>query len=174
MDDMKTQKHAGFTLIELVAMLLVMGIIAVVVVSRWTLSDTEQIGQIAVIKSHLRHAQSKAMSSSSNWYIHFETSPAQYTLYQDKEEGDVLKYFPGVPEPDPDPDPNEPTPIALESGISRTAALIAEPYVIFDYLGRPYLNDTGTLGTQLAVAKIIISSSTGKNIEIKPETGFIP
>ena len=161
MDDMKTQKHAGFTLIELVAMLLVMSIIAMVVVNRWTLSDTEQIGQVAVIKSHLRHAQSKAMSSYSNWYIHFETSPAQYTLYK---EGDGSKYFPG------EADYN----VALESGISRAVALIAEPYVIFDYLGRPYLNDTGTPGTQLAVATTIISSSTGKNIEIKPETGFIP
>ena len=157
MDDMKTQKHAGFTLIELVAMLLVMSIIAGVVVSRWTLSDTEQIGQVAVIKSHLRHAQSKAMSSSSNWYIHFETSPARYTLY--KKEGSVLKHFPGETADN----------MALESGISPSGT-----YVLFDYLGRPYLNDTGAPGTQLAGATTIINSSTGKNIEIKPETGFIP
>ena len=155
MDDMKTQKHAGFTLIELVAMLLVMSIIAVVVVSRWTLSDTEQIGQVAVIKSHLRHAQSKAMSSSSNWYIHFETSPAQYTLYQDKEEGDVLKYFPGETADN----------MALESGISPSGT-----YVLFDSLGRPY---TDLIPTQQIGVRIIISSSAG-NIEIKPETGFIP
>jgi type II secretory pathway pseudopilin PulG len=153
MDDMKTQKHAGFTLIELVAMLLVMGIIAVVVVSRWTLSDTEQIGQIAVIKSHLRHAQSKAMSSSSNWYIHFETSPARYTLY--KKEGSVLKYFPGETADN----------MALESGISPSGT-----YVLFDSLGRPY---TDLIPTQQIGVRTIITSSAG-NIEIKPETGFIP
>ncbi len=155
MDDMKAQKHAGFTLIELIAMMLLMAIITTVVVSRWTLSDTEQIGQIAVIKSHLRYAQSKAMSSSSDWYIHFETTPAQYTL----KEGVDSKYFPG------ETDYN----MALESGISPS-----ETYVLFDSLGRPYPNNTGTPGTQLADATTIISSSAGKNIEIKPETGFIP
>ena len=170
MDDMRTPKNAGFTLIELVAMLLLMGIIITVVVNRWNLSDTEQIGQIEVIKSHLRYAQSRAMSSSSPWYIHFETTPAQYTLYK---EGDGSKYFPGVTEPDPDPDPNEPNPIALESGIALTASLIAEPFVLFDYLGRPYLNDAGTLGTQMDAVKTIITSSAG-DIKIRPETGFIP
>ena len=154
MDEMKTQKHTGFTLIEIIAVMLIMAIIGVVIVSRWTLSDPEQIGQIAVIKSHLRYAQSRAMSSSSNWYIHFETSPAQYTLYK---EGDGSKYFPG------EADYN----VALESGISPSGT-----YVLFDYLGRPY---TDLIGTQQDPTQVreIITSSAG-NIEIKPETGFIP
>jgi prepilin-type N-terminal cleavage/methylation domain-containing protein len=170
MHDMKTQKHAGFTLIELVAVLLLIGIIITVVVSRWTLGDSALTVQMDVIKSHLRYAQSKAMSSSSPWYIHFEETPGRYSLYK---EGDGLKYFPGVTEPDPDPDPSAPNPIALESGIALTASLIAEPFVIYDSLGRPYLNNTGTLGTQLAAVTTIINSSAG-DIAIKPETGFIP
>ncbi|MFC1567456.1 prepilin-type N-terminal cleavage/methylation domain-containing protein [Thermodesulfobacteriota bacterium] len=160
MDDMGTQKKAGFTLIEFIAVLMIMGILSVVIVSRWTLSDTELIGQIEVIKSHLRYAQSRAMSSSSNWYVHFETTPAQYTLYK---AGDGSKHFPG------ETDDN----MTLKPGISFTAALTAAPYVIFDYLGRPYLNSSGTLGTQIAEVTTIITSSAG-NIEIKPETGFIP
>jgi len=63
--------------------------------------------------------------------------------------------------------------MTLKSGISFTAALTAAPYVIFDYLGRPYLNNSGTPGTQIATATTIITSSVG-NVEIKPETGFIP
>jgi MSHA pilin protein MshC len=160
MDDMGTPKNAGVTLIEIIAVLLIIGILGVVTVSRWTLSDTEQIGQIKIIKSHLRYAQSRAMSSSSLWYIHFETTPARYTLYNAE---DVLKHFPG------ETDDN----MALESGISLAAALGTEPFVIFDYLGRPYLNNTGALGTQLAAVTTIINSSAG-DIEIKPETGFIP
>ena len=170
MDDITTLKNAGFTLVEFIAVLLVMGILSVIIVDRLTLSDSELVAKIDVIKSHLRYAQSRAMSSSSPWYIHFETTPAQYTLYK---EGDGSKYFPGVTEPDPDPDPNEPNPIALESGIALTASLIAEPFVLFDYLGRPYLNDAGTLGTQMDAVKTIITSSAG-DIKIRPETGFIP
>ena len=162
MDDMGTPKNAGFTLIEFIAVLLIMGILSVVIVSRWTLSDTALIGQIEVIKSHLRYAQSRAMSSSSNWYIHFETTPAQYTLYK---EGDGSKFFPG------ETDDN----MVLESGISLTESLIAEPFVIFDSLGRPYLNDTGTLGTQAQLAAVTtIITSSADDVEIKPETGFIP
>lgn len=160
MDAMETPKNAGFTLIEFIAVLMIMGILSVIIVSRWTLSDNELIGQIGIIKSHLRYAQSRAMSSSSNWYVHFETTPAQYTLYKD---GDGSKYFPGETD----------SGMTLESGISLTAALTAAPYVIFDYLGRPYLNTSGTPGTQITAATTIITSSAG-NIEIKPETGFVP
>jgi len=161
MDDMASPKNSGFTLIEFIAVLLIMGILSVVIVSRWTLSDNELIGQIEVIKSHLRYARSRAMSSSSNWYVHFETTPAQYTLYK---AGDGSKYFPGE---------TEDSSMDLKSGISLTAALTAAPFVIFDYLGRPYLSNSGTPGAQLAAAKTIITSSVG-NVEIKPETGFIP
>ncbi len=167
MADTKTQKHAGFTLIEVIAVLLIMGILSVVIVTRWNLRDTEQIGQIEVIKSHLRYAQSRAMSSSSNWYVYFETTPAQYTLYN---QGGVLKYFPGVTEPEPDPDPDNPEPIALKSGVSL---LSEETYVLFDYLGRPYPNNTGASGTQQTAVRTIITSSAG-DIAIRPETGFIP
>ena len=153
---MGTQKNAGFTLVEFIAVLMIMGILSVIIVSRWTLSDTELIGQIEVIKSHLRYAQFRAMSSSSNWYVHFETTPAQYTLYK---AGDGSKYFPG------ETDYN----MALESGIS----LSVETYVLFDDLGRPYPNNTGASGTQQTAERTIITSSAG-NIAIKPETGFIP
>ena len=163
MNNKQAQKNAGFTLIEFVAVLTIMGILSVVIAERWTLRDNELIGQIGVIKSHLRYAQSRAMSSSSNWYVHFETSPAQHTLYYKKDGGDVFKYFPGESD----------SSIALDSGIALTAALTAAPYVIFDYLGRSYLSTSSTPGTQLAAATTLITSSAG-DIEIKPETGFIP
>lgn len=161
MDDMGTQKNAGFTLIEMITVLLIISIVSIVVISRWTGTDIELIAQIEVIKSHLRYAQSKAMSTSSNWYVHFETTPApgKYTLYKP---GSV-RYFPGETD----------SSMTLKSGASLTAELTGLPYVIFDYLGRPYLNNSGTPGTQIAIAKTIITSSVG-NVEIKPETGFIP
>ena len=147
----------GFTLIEVVAVLLILSIGITVVASRMTgTNDNELIGQIEVIKSHLRYAQSKAMSSTSSfWYIHFETTPARYTLYEDGNQ----KYFLGEPN----------ITIPLKSGMSLSGGT----YVLFDNLGRPYPNNTGASGTQLTTVKTIITSSVG-NIEIKPETGFIP
>ena len=162
MEGIETHKNNGFTLIELIVVMMIIAIISAVVISRYTgTNNNELIGQIEVIKSHLRYAQSKAMSSTSSstssfWHIHFETTPAQYTLYK----GANKKYFPGETTTDP---------IKLKPGIS----LSGETYILFDYLGRPYPNNTGASGTQLATVKTIITSSAG-NIEIKPETGFIP
>ena len=157
MENMETHRPNGFTLIEIIAVLLIMSIGITVVVSRMTeTNDNELTGQIEVIKSHLGHAQSKAMSMSSTssfWYIHFETAPARYTLYN---KDDVSTLFLGEPN----------ITIALKSGMSLSGGT----YIRFDNLGRPY---TGTPGTQLTTVKTIITSSVG-NIEIKPETGFIP
>lgn len=157
MEDMGIHRTNGFTLIEIIAVMLIISIGLTVVVSRMTeTNDNELTGQIEVIKSHLRYAQSKAMSSTSSfWYIHFETTPAQYTLYEDGNQ----KYFLGEPN----------ITISLKSGMSLSGGT----YVLFDNLGRPYPNNTGASGTQLTTVKTIITSSVG-NIEIKPETGFIP
>jgi prepilin-type N-terminal cleavage/methylation domain-containing protein len=72
----------GFTMIEIVAVLLILGIITAVVVSR--MADTtayDLSSQMEVLKAHLRLAQSRAMGSSSPWGINFATSTTYY-LFQ--------------------------------------------------------------------------------------------
>lgn len=153
----RTPNNTGQSLIELIMVLGIIGIVSLVVVSRWAGGENEIIAQLEIIKSHLRYAQSKAMSTSSNWYVHFVTSPSpgQYSLYKFGD-GDA-KYFPGETY----------NAINLETGMS----LDAEKYILFDYLGRPYSDSTGT--TPLVGVTEIVTSAAG-NIEIQPETGFIP
>ncbi len=163
MDGMKNHKNSGFTLVEIVVVMLIVAIIGTVVASRYTGSNAnELIGQLAVIKSHLRYAQAKAMGSTSPdpispsplWYIRFQTTPAEYTLYKDGSK----TFFPGEKDED----------VTLKPGIS----LSGSTDISFDYLGRPYPNITA-IGTQLTTVKTIVTSSAG-NVEIRPETGFIP
>jgi prepilin-type N-terminal cleavage/methylation domain-containing protein len=78
----KTIENAGFTMIEIIAVLLILGIIAAVAVSR--IADTtayDLSSQMEVVKAHLRLAQSRAMGSSSPWGINFATSTTYY-LFQ--------------------------------------------------------------------------------------------
>jgi len=78
----RTIGKTGFTMIEIVAVLLILGIITAVVVSRMANTTAYDLSsQMEVLKAHLRLAQSRAMGSSSPWGINFATSTTYY-LFQ--------------------------------------------------------------------------------------------
>jgi prepilin-type N-terminal cleavage/methylation domain-containing protein len=85
--DMKTPDNKGFTLIEVIAVLIILGIIAAVAVSRVSSNQSDLIPQTDIVKSHLRFAQLKALAddvqvdgvTASTWGIVF--SETYYTLY---------------------------------------------------------------------------------------------
>lgn len=148
--------NRGFTWIELIVVMMIMGVVSAVIVSTMTTSNNELIAEIAALKANLRYAQSRAMSTASGWYVQFDAAPApgQYSLYQ---AGSGSKIF---------PDENAAT-LPLEDGMTLSGTQI----VYFDDLGRPFTDSGGT--TAQSGVRTLITSVVG-NIEIKPETGFIP
>ena len=80
--DKKTVGNEGFTLIEVIAVLIILGIIVAVAASRMGANQNDLIPQADIVKSHLRFAQLKALaddsSSTSTWGIAF--SGTFYTL----------------------------------------------------------------------------------------------
>jgi len=69
----------GFTLIEVLAVLLVLAVIMTVILTRTPSIERKAFAQAAVIRSHLRFAQSLAMGNNTeNWGITF--TPHSYTL----------------------------------------------------------------------------------------------
>ena len=157
-DSVFLNNNGGFTWIELIVVMLVMGIVSTVIISTMTTSNNELMAEIVSIKSHLRYAQSRAMSTSSNWYVQFDAAPDPdiYTLYK---AGVGAKVFPS----------ESSTTLSLLDGLTISGASPA--IVLFDYLGRPY-TDSGATTPQSGVRTLI--TSTKGNIEINPETGFIP
>ena len=74
--------NGGFTMIEMIAVLVIIGIIAAVAVSRMSNTSAYDLAsQLEVVKGHLRLAQSRAMASGSLWGINF-TSSTTYYLFQ--------------------------------------------------------------------------------------------
>jgi MSHA pilin protein MshC len=76
----------GFTMIEMIMVLIVMAIMGTFIVSRATTSGNELIVQTEILKSHLRYAQIKAMSDTDvnvpgGWGIHLPNN-SSYTLYR--------------------------------------------------------------------------------------------
>ena len=153
--NMLCKNNRGFTLVELISALLIMGIVAAVVVSRVGTSNNEVIAQIEVVKSHLRYAQSRAMNSELIWGIQFNSS--NYWLFKN---GDTTNKatFPG----------EDSDTVTLPSGMS-----VGTEIVSFDSWSKPYTDAAGT-SLQSGDRTIVFSPSlTNHNIIITKNTGFI-
>jgi len=71
--------RAGFTMIELVAVLLIVAILAAFAVAK--MADTaayDYRSRLEVVKNHLRYAQSRAMASGSEWGVCFNSETTYY------------------------------------------------------------------------------------------------
>lgn len=141
---------SGFTMIEIVAVLLILGIITAVVVSR--MADTTSYdlsSQMEVLKAHLRLAQARAMASSSPWGINFATSTTYY-LFQ----GD-----------------GSTTPVQLLGEENATVDLTAKRsgLTIGSAPQRITFDANGSPGTTTVTV-----TTNGGNITVTKNTGFIP
>ena len=69
----------GFTLIEIIAVLIVVGILTSVAAAIFSSMNDEKLAtEVEILKSHLRYAQSRAMMDTASWGIAF--SENSYTL----------------------------------------------------------------------------------------------
>ncbi len=147
---MKLHDGRGFTLIEVISVLIVMGIVAAVIVAR--MMDTGAVdlsSQLDVVKNHLRFAQSKALSTGSDWGITFETD-RKYFLYK---KTDPSTRVPFAGEEDSTVD------LAKKSNLKITS-YASVPKIEFDPYGSP-----GT--TTLTV------TTNGGDFDVIKNTGYI-
>lgn len=76
-------KKGGFTMIEVVAVLVILAVVAAVVAVQMSgTSAYDLASQLEVVKGHLRLAQSRAMGSGSDWGITFNSGGTTYYLFQ--------------------------------------------------------------------------------------------
>ncbi len=77
-----TANH-GFTLIEIIIMLMVLGVMVAVAVNHVAKKQADVISSADVLKSHLRYAQAMAMNSNSSriWGIQFISETATIKYY---------------------------------------------------------------------------------------------
>jgi MSHA pilin protein MshC len=156
---MSIKNNSGFTIIEVVAVLIVMSIITAFAVGRVADNKPELVAQKEVLKVHLRYAQSRAMNSNDNYGIQSDATGHTYSLFKyNGASGVVIVNFPG-----------EGANIDLSMlGLSMDADII----VSFDSRGIPYMDNSGTL--QMGDRTLTLSSgSDSENITITQNTGFI-
>lgn len=142
--------NRGFTMVEVIAVLIIIGIIAAVAVSRLISSQENLIAEFNTAKAHLRFAQLKALSDDdptiSGWGISFAGN--SYTLTKD-----------GAPAAISLPGSNSNT-YNFPGGITATAI-----NVVFD--------SWGSAGTTPATITMTYGANT-ETINITEHTGYIP
>lgn len=142
--------NGGFTMIETIAVLLILGIIVAVVVSKMgNTSSYDLASQVEVVKAHLRLAQSRAMSSGSPWGINFGSTTTYYLFQGAAPTTPVLLLG------------EDNASVNLQTKKSGLTITSAPQTITFDTYGSP-----GT--TTLTVA------TNGGNITVTKNTGFVP
>ena len=114
------QEKYGFTFIEIIAVLLLIGIISMMVVSRNQDLGTEAAGGREVIKNHIRYSQLMAMKSNTICGIQFAGS--SYSIFRNSSTADKITL----------PNKNS-TDLAIPSVLGATSETI-----YFDLWGVPY------------------------------------
>ena len=150
-------RQRGFTLLEVIAVLIVMGVLTAIAVSRVTADVYTLKSGTEVIKSHLRYAQGKAMNSDSAWGINF-SSASTYSLFKAGSTADTVLLI-----------GQDSVVVTLPSGMTVTTGVVA-----FDEWGKP---STGAGATSPATADIVLSVSyrgDSESITVTRNTGYIP
>ncbi len=144
-----SRRSSGFTLIEVIIVLIILGILAAVAVSRGNF-DTDQWVNPDVFASHLRYAQSRAMAMEHPWGL--EATGGTYTMFQ-VDEGTKKN-------------------VALP-GSSEAAKKVPNGTWWFDGMGRPYFGKEYKADVSPTNTNITINVA-GKIVTITAITGYVP
>ena len=148
---MKGENNYGFTLVELIIVIVLIGIVAIYVAPKISISSFKEDSDIMQFLSNVRYAQHESMVTGSNWRIKIDSSNSEYLLDNDSDDSNNL---PEIPSQD--------NPVNVESNI---AATLNEFY--FDYFGRPVNSSNNFITSQ------IIVTIGSKNIIVEPYSGGV-
>ncbi len=152
-----TRKDNGFTLIELVLVILIAAILSTYAIIRFPTGSINIAAQADQIMADIRHAQSLAINRGQRYRINFNndrywiSSADGATLYTHPASGSTM--------------------ILLDTGITLSSS---HGFLVFDGQGTPYTNAL-TPGTTLATNAVITLSTSGetRTVRISPETGRV-
>ncbi len=163
----KLRKSEGFTLIEVIVVLVIVGILTALILPRFSSTSQFDLASNAdVIRNHLFYAQGMAMKRGIVGGIKCDGS--SYWLFKTNAPDDPANQILL---------PGEDT---VKVPLSTTRATLTAFTLFFDFAGRPYTaytdasaNTPVSAGNPLVITVGSTSDSATANITITPETGFI-
>lgn len=155
------KNHHGFSLIELVIVILIIGTLAIMPLFNWPGSSVNVSAQAEAFANDIRYTQTLAMSKQMRYYI-TQTSSTTYQIRDSSTNTPIILA-------------NGATTMTLNSGIIFASwGNLTNNLVEFNGRGTPYL---ALSGAALSVGTTYQISLTGggvtKNIVITPQTGKV-
>jgi len=143
----------GFTLIEVIAVVVILGILSALVLVRNASLSGEVQGRLSELRSQLRYVQLAAMKSG----VAYLTMRCDGTRYWAQYDNATYLLLPAE---------NATAVVLADKSLAMTAFNLR-----YDSLGIPY---DGATGLKLADALVITMTAAGTNstINVSPETGF--
>ncbi len=144
--------HRGFTLIELVLVLAMIGSLAAIALPRWAPADTTVAAQADRLARDLRHAQAMAMSQARTLTLDIQGASA----YRVIDSGSMTVT---------DPANQQPFQVSMDNNVTVSGTDTG-----FDSLGRPVAG-----GALLPATRVftVSGSSTTATVTVSAVTGFI-
>lgn len=149
----------GFSLIELIVVLMLMTIVGSVAYMVWPNDDFDVSAHAESLASDIRYTQALSVTKNERYRVDF-TNPAQYQILDG---AGVAIVIPSV----------NTTTVAFATGITHASAI---NYLVFDGHGSPYSSTTSNGGGTVLSGDliIVISGALGtKQILVISETGAV-
>lgn len=164
---LKAKNQRGFTLIEILAVLLIVGILSFFIISRvMDTSSTDRIAQESVIKNHIRYAQAAAMKQGTVWGIKSDAADYWMFVTNDPDNAANQRTLPGEEN--------------LKVGLAGKKITMNAFTLFFDAHGRPYTAYTDAVTNtpvsainQLSITVDSVPTTGAVTFGITPETGFM-
>ena len=155
----------GFTLVELIVVLILVGVLAVIAIPRFTgVASFNTTGFTDRVMASLRYAQKQAIAKRRNVCVAFTATTVSFTFASTA--GSVSACNTNLT----GPAGQNPFSIAPENQSVVTFAAVPAG-LTFDALGRPIVTATGL---PLAAAQVItVSGDISRAFSVEPETGYV-